>query len=249
MAKPKSQSQSQAARIEHALTLEILRGHWPPGSTLPPVRALAGRFDVTPPTVQRVIDRLESQGLVTARRGSGVRVNDVQQAFDLSLLPLWFEAVSDDPVRAGKLLGDFLELRRVVAVHLVRTALPRLIEAAPELARRAHDLHDATETPARMEADLAFTRAVVSACDQLAVGAVFSIAERLVREVPDVAAALYEDEDAHHETVTRVVAALGSADANKAAQGMDDALADWDRRAVTHLVERLRERNASVTQA
>lgn len=239
MAKPKTRSQSResvAARIERTITLEILRGERPPDTMLPPVRTLAARFGVAPPTVQRVIDRLESSGLVSARRGSGVKVNDPVRAFDLALLPLWFEAVADDPERAGKLLGEFLELRRVVAAHLVRTSLPRLIEAAPRLAERAADLEAAHELSSRIHADLAFSRAVVEACDQVAVGAVFSMAERLVREVPAVARALYADEENHRQTVRAVIAAFASGHPNTAAAGLEAALAEWDRRAVVRFV-------------
>jgi DNA-binding FadR family transcriptional regulator len=230
-------SGSVAARIERELALGILRGERGPGTHLPPVRALALEFGVAPPTVQRVIDRLESAGLVTVKRGSGVRVNDFRRGIDLSLLPLWFEALADAPERAGQLLRDFLELRRVVAVHLVRTSLPRILQAAPELAVLAAAVDVAKDTDALAAADLAFTRAVVDACGQMAVSAVFAIAERLVMQVPHVAEALYADRAYHRRTVRGVIAAFGQGDIEVAATRMDRVLASWDRRAADRFVE------------
>jgi DNA-binding FadR family transcriptional regulator len=232
-----SRGGSVAARIERELALTILRGERAPGTHLPPVRTLARELGVAPPTVQRVIDRLETAGLVTVRRGSGVRVNDLRRGFDLSLLPLWFEALADAPQRAGEILRDFLELRRVVAVHLVRTSLPRIIAAAPELASLAAAVDAAEDSAARAAADLALSRRVVDACGQVAVGAVFVIAERLVREVPHVAEALYGDRAYHRRTVRKVMEAFAGADVDEAARGMDRILAAWDRRAVDRFIE------------
>ena len=81
-----------AESIERTLAIEILQGKRVPGAQLPPVRALAEEYGVTPPTIQRVVERLAIQGLVTARRGSGVTVNDPEGSGSLSLLPLWLEA-------------------------------------------------------------------------------------------------------------------------------------------------------------
>ena len=173
-----------AADIERVIALEILRGERGPDSHLPPVRELARNFGVTAPTIQRVVDRLASTGLVTVRRGSGVRVNDVRACGDLSLLPLWFEALRGNPSRAGKILGDFLELRRVVAILLVRKEPGAIMRAAPRLTTLAADLLVATELEEVVEIDLAFTRAVIDATDQFAVASISHITERLVREVP-----------------------------------------------------------------
>src|SRR5689334_16003765 len=84
MPPPAAQASHVAAGIERQLALEILRGQRAPGSQLPPVRVLAQTHGVTAPTIQRVVDRLEAGGLVSARRGSGVTVNDPERTTDLS---------------------------------------------------------------------------------------------------------------------------------------------------------------------
>ena len=228
-----------ANAIERRLALEILRGQRAPGSTLPPVRQLAHDHRTTAPTIQRVIDRLEVGGLVSARRGSGVTVNDPQRSGDLSLLPLWFEALATQPDRAAKILDDVLELRRVMAAHLVRTAAPRIAAAAPQLielalaAGRATSLHEVAET------DLAFTAAVVDAAGQSAVAAIFHTTARLVREVPHLAHALFADRAYHRRMLKHAAAALARTPASTAAAELEVVLAAWDRRTVARFRDAL----------
>lgn len=209
-----------AQRIERRLAVEILAGQRVPGSSLPSIRALAAEAGTTPPTIQRVIAGLERAGLVSAARGSGVRVNDPQRSGDLSLAPLWMEAFADQPQRQVAILADFLELRRVIAAHLIKTRRAALLRAAPRLARVA--ILPRGTLGERLEADLAFSRAVLEAAGQSAAVAIFSTVERLVREVPYVAESFYDDPDAHQRTLTAVVAA--------AATGGDAAAAleTWD---------------------
>lgn len=227
-----------AARIERELAIEILRGDRAPGSQLPSVRTLARDQGVTPPTIQRAVDRLELAGLVTVRRGSGVRVNDPADCGDLSLLPVWFEAYVDQPDRAAAVLGDFLELRRVVAAHLIRTRSRLMVAAAPELARLTARLADATELAEIVEIDLAFTRVVVEAADQFAVTSIVGTTERLVQRVPFVAEALYEDRAYHRRVIRKLLTAFGSGQgADAAANALLKALESWDRRTVNRFRE------------
>jgi DNA-binding FadR family transcriptional regulator len=218
--------------IERRLALEILRGERTPGSQLPPVRRLARDHGTTAPTIQRVIDRLEAGGLVSARRGSGVTVNDPQRSGDLSLLPLWFEALAGQPERAAGILGDVLELRRVMAAHLARTAAPRLAVAAPQLLALALSVERATTLGEAVTADLAFTGAVVGAAGQSAIAAIFHATARLVREVPPLAEALYGDRAYHRRVLKRAAAALARATPAEAAAELEAVLAAWDRRTV-----------------
>jgi DNA-binding FadR family transcriptional regulator len=229
-----------ASEIERSLAREILRGERVPGSHLPPVRDLARIWKVTPPTIQRVVDRLEASGLVSARRGSGVTVNDPLRSADLSLLPLWFEALADQPERAESILDNFLELRRVVAAHLARSAADRILAAAPRLLERLQAVEEAKTLTEVTEADLAFTRAVVEAANQFAVASIFHTAERLVREVPHLSEALYGDRAYHRRALRRAIGALAGAPA-EAVSELEQALAVWDRRTVTRFRQLLEQ--------
>jgi len=222
-----------ANAIERRLALEILRGERAPGSQLPPVRRLAHDHGTTAPTIQRVIDRLEAGGLVSARRGSGVTINDPKRSGDLSLLPLWFEALESQPDRAAKILGDVLELRRVMAAHLVRTAAPRIAAAAPQLIALALAVGRATTLAEVAETDLAFTAAVIDAAGQSAVAAIFHTTARLVREVPHLRDALFADRAYHRRVLKRAAAALARTPPAAAAAELEEVLAAWDRRTVS----------------
>ncbi len=222
-----------AAALERRIAVEILRGERAPGSHLPPVRALAAEHGVTAPTIQRVVDRLEATGLVSVRRGSGVTVNDPNGCGELSLLPVWFDALSDQPDRMANMLADFLELRRVMAAHLIRTRAQRIARAAADLVGIAHPLQDSTDLATVIEADLGFTRAVIAASGQFAVTALFHTTEALVRDVPFVAEALYGDRAYHRRVIARIAAAMALRDgADAAAAEVERALAGWDRRTV-----------------
>jgi DNA-binding FadR family transcriptional regulator len=228
-----------AADIERRLALEIIRGDRAPGSQLPPVRELARTYRVTAPTIQRAIDRLAAGGLVAARRGSGVTVHDPRRSGDLSLLPLWFEALADRPDLAAEVLADFLALRRVVAAHLVRSAAARIVAAAPALAAQIAAVDAASTLEAVAEADVAFTGTVVEAAGQFAVAAIFHTTEQLVREVPQLAESLYGDRAYHRRMLRQAVAALAGAAPDAAARRLEEVLAAWDRRTVSRFRARL----------
>lgn len=222
--------------IERALARRIYRGEIPVGDTLPPVRALAAEFEVTVPTVQRAIARLASTGLVTVRQGSGSTVQDPMTLGNLQVIGELIEACGDQPARVGPMLADFLELRRVLAVHLIRSRFSRLLSALPALAQAMQGAASATDVGAIARADAALTRVVVEAAGNQAVSTVFYAVEQLAVRVASVAEALYGDREAHQAAVMGVVAAIASAegDGERAARGVDEALARWD----AHTVER-----------
>ncbi len=224
-----------AARLERLLACAILRGELPPGSQLPSVRALARRHEVTVPTIQRALAGLERTGLVTARRGSGVRVNDPASCADLSLIPLWFEALAGDPDRAADILRDFLELRRVFAAHLAVRARGELAGGGALFDALAR-VQAAVELEELVTADLAFTREFLRLSGQLAAQLLFNAVERLVRDAPFVAEAFYADRDAHRVVLEGIAGALLLPDAD-ARDAIGALLEAWDQRTVARYRE------------
>ena len=212
-----------------------------PGQRLSSVRQLATEMATTTPTIQRVIDRLSTAGLVTSRRGSGVVVNDPTRNFDPWLLPLWLEALDDQPARAAALLSDFLELRRVVSSHLIRTRRDRLLPVVGALASLVQKLRHVSAIEDVVEIDQAITRTVVEAADQNAVTAVFRITERVIEESPKVVEALYGDLARYRERVASVARCVAASDPNQAADDMMRALEGWDRRTCERFEEILRQ--------
>ncbi len=224
-----SRELSIAEGIERTLAVEILRGTWAPGSRLPSLRKLAARFEVTVPTVQRVIAGLGTRGLVTAVQGSGVLVHDPMEVADPALLPLWFEARAHQPELASAMLGDFLELRRVVAGHLVETRLDKLQAALAELSGPAMVVLTSTDVAEIARADVALTRAFARASGSFAVTAVLGAVARLPEELPVLAEAFYGDRAVHMDAIQSVVDAVaGGAEPAEAARSLRVALARWD---------------------
>ena len=230
---------NQAAQIEKQLILEILRGERVPDSSLPSLRTLALQYGVTLPTVQRVIDRLQGRGLVVVRRGSGVRVCDPFACADLSILPLWFEAFANTPQKAVPILRDFLEMRRVVAIHLLRTRKNSLLENAETLTRLSLRTLECESTDELAEADLALSQAFVTGSGQLAARSVFHASEAMVREVQAVRESIYGDREEYRKTIANILSCIkGGVNMDSLAQEVDIALREWDARSAIRFASR-----------
>jgi len=211
--------------LERTLVRRILRREYPPGANLPSVRALASEFDVTAPTIQRVTARLEAHGLVEAHHGSGVRVLDAVRTGGLSLMPLWFDALADNPPEAARVFRECMELRRLVAVHLA----PRIDAATsgPLLLAALERTRDARTAEEFMEADLAFTRVVLDAAGHFGATALFNSVEAVIRRVPGVSEAFYGDPALARAALEGVVAAF-SVGGEARDRAMLAALERWD---------------------
>ena len=61
-------------RVLDAITDDIAKGRYPIGTRLPAERELTERFGVSRPTIREAMIALEMQGVVEARKGSGVYV-------------------------------------------------------------------------------------------------------------------------------------------------------------------------------
>ena len=238
------------ARLERALTLAILRGEYPPGGMLPTVREMAREFQVNAATVQRVVARLEMTGLVSVRRGSGIRVNDPDLCSDLSLLPAWVEALREEPARAASIVADFLELRRMIAGRLIVKHRAKLASSAARLLDVASDFEatierDDSDISGIMEADLAFAGALLVLIGQSAARAVFNTLEKLMRAVPLLSDAMYTDARRNIRDVRKVVSAIATAtDDAQLATLIEEVLEATDRRTVRRFhaaLERIRE--------
>jgi DNA-binding FadR family transcriptional regulator len=214
--------------LERTLVRRILRREYPAGANLPSVRALATEFGVTAPTIQRATARLEAHGLVEARHGSGVRVLDAKRTGGLSLLPLWFDALADNPKEAARVFRECMELRRLVTLHLA----PRInaVASAPELVGALARARAAGTQDERMEADLAFTRAVLDAAGHFGATALFNTVESVIRSVPGVADAFYGDPDLMRDATRSIVDAV-VANAPERDQLILDALTALDEQA------------------
>jgi len=70
---------SPSQQIKRQLRQRILDGQYEPGTTLPTIRSLAKSFNVSTKTVQKAIHALSAEGMIEAKRGTGLFIKS--QAF------------------------------------------------------------------------------------------------------------------------------------------------------------------------
>ena len=187
-----------ASDIERTLLRRILRGEYEPGTRLPTVRQLAIEFGTTIPTIQRTIARLEAQGLIRARQGSGLLVLDPKANGNINLLSDWFDALWDQPTRATDLLDQVLTIRVAISMALVDLMPP----PTPELAVGFSEVMTAEGVEAIRDADVRFSQQMLEHAGNFAITILFNTVEHLVRTVDGLAYAFYADAALHRRTLT-----------------------------------------------
>ncbi|MCC6469876.1 MAG: FadR family transcriptional regulator [Alphaproteobacteria bacterium] len=122
-------ARADAGRIALAIADAIRAGAWRAGERLPPERGLAVTYGGARGTIRAALDRLERQGLITRRVGSGTFVAAVSRGRD-----------PESDVADLTSPQELLEARRAVEPHLVRLAVrkatPRDIELLDEALKR-----------------------------------------------------------------------------------------------------------------
>ena len=166
-----------------SLRERILRGELEPGQRLPPERELAKNFGTNRTSLREALRALEIQGLVRARQGDGVRVQNFRQSGDISLLPHYFTAAP--PLERIEIFGHLLRLRALVmpeALHLAiengtDDQLGRLDALIDELeaAQKRQDIATMAST------ELQLYRSLVEASGAVTYLWVFNSLERVVR--------------------------------------------------------------------
>jgi len=134
--KQSSQSASGLAyrdRVYYALRRELTDGVYPVGARLPPVRALADRFHTSAFPVHEAIMRLNQEGYVVSRRGSGTYVRDRPRPFQLTDSAMLLTSV------ATHLYGDLTHclLNRLQEIGMFAAVLDTGPVGHAELVRRA----------------------------------------------------------------------------------------------------------------
>ena len=198
---------SAPERIDRSITRAILRGTYPPGTHLPTLRTLAEEHEVNLSTMQRALARLERRGLITARQGSGLLVNDPHEVGDLSLVADWLAVTADDPARAAAILADLLDVRRAIAARLIVRHRLAVLDALGDLVEGAASLVG-LPLEGVWQADVAVARAVVGATGNAVAGAVLTTVLRVLDELPVLVAAMYAEPETNAASMLEVGAAL-----------------------------------------
>ncbi len=214
--------------VAEQLRLAILRGEVAVGERLPPERELAPRFGTNRNTLREAIRSLEAQGLVVARQGDGVRVQDFRQSGELSLLPDLIRVANAE--ERTEMLKDVLLMRRRMAVEVAGLAADRASAEHVERLRSLMSEQRANDGDIllTMQTDLEIYRAMVAAAGSVVARLMYHSLGRLSQAfVERMPALLY----VHPEYLGRMggaVEAIGKRDAAAASAAVDALLTDTD---------------------
>ncbi|KAB7613896.1 FCD domain-containing protein [Amylibacter sp. SFDW26] len=149
-----------ADTVMHQIEQLILRGILRPGERLPSERDLSEKMSVSRPSLREAISDLESRGLLTTRKGSGVYVADVLgSAFSEPLIQLF---ASHDEA-----LFDYIAFRRdlegLAAERAARLASDTDIKVISAIFKKMENAHNKRNPAEESALDAEFHMAIVEA--------------------------------------------------------------------------------------
>lgn len=169
--------------IMETLRQRIFRGEIAPGQRLPPERELAKQFGTNRTSLREALRGLEAQGLVRARQGDGVRVQDFRRHGDISLLPEYFAVVQ--PGEKLQIITELMHLRNLLVPEVTALCVDNgTDEHFRELQRLHQELAAADkrqDIPTLAQVELGLYRVMVEAGGSLTYLWVFNSLEKVVR--------------------------------------------------------------------
>lgn len=202
----------------------ILDGAHPAGSRLPPERVLAEALGISRLTLRAALARLEAEGLVQPRQGSGVLVLDYREHGGVGLLIHLLERGD------LRLFEPFLRLRRVLAAEALALATERITpDELEELANWADQLAQILDPGELMAGNLDFSRRILQLADNLPMALLFNTVTQVVRGRPEVQALMLSDPTAVRASFPAIVALLRGGDPERARAVVQGMLATIDR--------------------
>ena len=211
---------SSSQRIFEVLRAEILRGDLAPGDRLLPERALAEVHGTNRNTLREAIRKLEQLGLVRARQGQGITVQDFRQVGTLELLsPFLLEG--GDIVERVAVLIDMLHARRHVLQTTIRLVAERRtdedmarLEALAAAQIAAAELGN---TEAVVRGDIALIDAFFDASHSLTFRWIANNLLEVARELVDRFPALWVHDPTYASVVATLIDAIRDRDGERAA--------------------------------
>jgi GntR family transcriptional repressor for pyruvate dehydrogenase complex len=197
--------------VANRLREAVLSGEFPPGAFLPPERELSATLGVSRLTLRAAVSRLEAEGLVRARQGSGVVVLDYRTEAGVELLT---HLLAKGDIA---LLRPLLQLRRAIAVEAMAVACAQATdEDIARLSTLADELAQSEDLDRLAEGNLDFVRAVIRLADNLPMELLFNTVVRIFRARPELSAAMLADPDAVRASFPFIVALIRSREADRA---------------------------------
>lgn len=166
--------QSLVGMVSDNLLDRIVRGDFPPGSTLPGELEITAEHDVSRMTVREAMKTLEAQGVVRIERGRGTYVNELHNWTSLEAVLRAAEEGEDTASAAIQLI----ELRRMLETGAAELAAPRI--TGPQLDEMRlrliamREAHESNSVERFVEADLAFHDVILHASGNVFVAVLFA---------------------------------------------------------------------------
>jgi DNA-binding FadR family transcriptional regulator len=128
-----------ASALAGELVERIVKGHYPPGSAMPPEPALCESFSVSRTVVREAVKVLQEKGLVQVRRGSGTVVTPPVMWNMLDELVLTASISQDDGL---DVLDDLVVTRRLLESDMANVAARNADEEVVGQLKRLVDTMD-----------------------------------------------------------------------------------------------------------
>jgi GntR family transcriptional repressor for pyruvate dehydrogenase complex len=221
--------------LTRALLADIVRGAFRTGERLPAETELARRFGVSRGVARECLRSLEERGVITVKHGSGATVR----------APVEWDMLNPDVVsamleseRGSRVLGDYLECRRLLEIEAAALAAERasaehLVALTDALDRMTSAAVGSPGSPSAEnvfhEADVAFHRAVIHATGNSALG---RMTEPVHRALAAARRPLARPEHRIERSLPehrRILAAIAARDPEAAREAMRDHLLTVER--------------------
>jgi len=238
--KPRKRSTAKAVdETARALRHRILSGDLKPGDMLPGERELSERLGVSRLTLRSALAGLAAQGLIAKEHGAGNRVLDFREHGGVELVADLARLAIEDGRFPLRLLGDLLEFRRLIAVELLglvaeRGTSQQLLAIEDHLGELGKLVEEAE---AFMHSDLAFTRLLVRAANNLSLELLYNTVERIVRNNPGYQVAFAVNARHTVEVYRDLYEVLRSRDPDRIRAEARRLLAPLDKRTLDRLAE------------
>jgi DNA-binding FadR family transcriptional regulator len=154
-------------------------------------------------TLRAALARLQAEGLVKPRQGSGVTVLNWRETAGVSLLP--------HLVAAGdlSLLEPFLRLRRAVTAEIVASACTRVTDQElDELDELAHALAAETDLEVLANGNMVFSRRLIQLTQNLPIELLFNTFAAIYASREDLQTAMLRNPDALRAVFPAIVGLL-----------------------------------------
>ncbi|MEV6833767.1 FCD domain-containing protein [Streptomyces sp. NPDC051133] len=209
--------------LEGRLREDILAGHHPAGSYLPPERTLADGYGVTRTTLKHAFGRLAQAGLLETRHGVGTRVRDYLRLGGADLLPMLVRHSPD-------WMGEVFEVRRHIGALIAQRAAARATgRQRAELRTLLTAVADAADADAVQLADIEVHRALARATGNRVYVLLTNTLFNAYLPVRAALRAPFEDAGAAHGRLEPVVEAVAAGDEAGARQAAERYLTTTER--------------------